>query len=53
MSNTKDSVSIKVALKEKMAVDNGNITLSPDGVRVAGPHDNFDAEDGICTYLDR
>lgn len=37
----------------KVAIDVGKVTLSPDGVSVAGPHDIFDAEDGICTYLDR
>lgn len=37
----------------KVAIDVGDITLSPDGVSVAGPHDIFDAEGGICSYLDR
>lgn len=36
---------------KKVAIDVGNITFSPDGVTIAGPHDVF--ETGLCIYLDR
>lgn len=38
---------------KKVAVDVGKITFSLDGVTISGPHDVFDAENGICTFLDR
>ena len=37
---------------KKVAIDVGTITYSPDGVTVSGPHDVYEAEDGVRTFPD-